>query len=445
MEGHCIAVKVGIIGGGIAGLTAAYELSKRGVKVTIFEREDRLGGLASSFQIEGRYLERYYHFICRGDHCLMEFLQELGLDQHLNWVHTTMGLFHQRKLYPFGEPWDLITFPVFNWWDKVKFGWGILSSKSGRDWRQIEEVPAAQWLVQRFGRKAYEVVHEPLIRRKFGPYAERLSAAWMWARIHRVGQSRTRILQREMLGYIDGGTQRLIDRLEEQIAARGAQILKKSPVTRILLADERVKGLICDGRTWEFDHVISTVATPHLAKLTQDLCNPYFQKVNSVDSIGVVCLLLRLRGPLSNHFWVNISDPRLPLLGVIEFTNLNPCSYLGRDTIVYLPQYLPSTDDRYSMPDDDISRECLDYLKLVFPHFAEEQVKEYRVFRDRYAQPICELGFARHMPEIKSPIDGLYVTDSCQLHPDDRTVSGSIALAQSVAVLVIHDLQATNL
>lgn len=433
-------MRVGIIGGGIAGLAAAYELSKNGARVAVFEKEANLGGLASSFRIEGQNLERYYHFICLGDRCLLDLLQELDLDRHLRWVHTTMGLFHQGRLYPFGEPWDLLTFPVFNWWDKLRFGWGILHSKgkSSEDWRKIEEVPASTWLAKRFGRKAYEVVHEPLIRLKFGPYAERLSAAWMWARIHRLGKSRTKILQREMLGYVDGGTQRLIDKLEEQITVRGGQIFRRSPVQRILVADNMAKGVACNGMRWEFDHIISTVATPHLAELTQALSNPHLQKVNSVDSIGVVCLLMRLRSPLSKYFWVNISDPRIPLAGVVEFTNLNPSSYLGGDSIAYLPQYVPSNHDKYSMPDEELFREYAAYLKLVFPHFAEEQVTEYRVFRDRYAQPICEVGFTKHIPEIKSSVEGLYVTDSCQLHPDDRTVSNSIGLGQKVAQLLME-------
>ena len=42
-------MKVGIIGGGFAGLTAAYELSKRGIAVTVFEADSAVGGLAGTF------------------------------------------------------------------------------------------------------------------------------------------------------------------------------------------------------------------------------------------------------------------------------------------------------------------------------------------------------------------------------------------------------------
>jgi protoporphyrinogen oxidase len=162
----------------------------------------------------------------------------------------------------------------------------------------------------------------------------------------------------------------------------------------------------------------------------------YLQKVAGIDSIGVMCVLLRLNKSLTPYFWTNISDPAISLAGVIEYTNLNPCPYLGGDSIIYLPQYLPSTDERYTRSEDRLLEEYVGYLKKINPDFDEDWIREYHVSRDEYAQPVCEVGFSEYKPGIETPVKGLYLTDSCQLYPDDRTVSNSIGLGKRVAQLV---------
>ena len=69
-------LNIAVIGGGVSGLSAAYFLSKQGHTVTVFERDEKLGGLASSFDFGGCLIEKYYHFICRGDDDLIELCDE---------------------------------------------------------------------------------------------------------------------------------------------------------------------------------------------------------------------------------------------------------------------------------------------------------------------------------------------------------------------------------
>lgn len=433
-------MRVVIVGSGIAGLMAAYRLSKSGAQVTVLEKENVLGGLASSFRMGGGEIERYYHYICRGDRHLLETLRELGLYKRLHWVKTKMGLFYNGRLYPFGEPWDLLFFPPFNVLERLKFGWGIISVKAqGHSaWRSIENLTAAEWLVDTFGEKAYQVVHKPLIELKFGEYASRLSAAWMWARIHRLGKSRSRPTQREILGYVEGGTNTLINELAQRIVQLGGQILKGIAARKVLTQDNRVVGVDA-GHRYPADVVISTIPTPAVLGSLENPVGEYFDQLRSIESIGVVCMLLRLKRSLTRNFWTNLSHPGVSLAGIIEYTNLNPCPQFGGDSILYLPQYLSSTSERYSTPDDTLLQEYCGYLKLVNRDFNVHWIREYHVFRDQFAQPICEVGFSKQTPGMRTPIKGLFVTDSCQLHPHDRTVSNSLGLGQDVARLVLEE------
>ena len=366
-------------------------------------------------------------------------LRELDLDSRLRWAETRMGLYHNGRLYSFGTPLDLLTFTPFSLVDKLRFGLMIMYTKSQRQdgWKSIEDVPVSQWLVRRFGQRSYEVIHEPLIRLKFGPYAARLSAAWMWARIHRLGKSRTKITQQEKLGYIEGETKTLIDAMERRFLQNGGRVFRGVTVQEIEVREAGVAGISYNGQRRAFDVVISTIPTPTLAAMLNGASPEYLQKIARVDSIGVMCVLLRLIKSLTPYFWTNISDPAISLAGVIEYTNLNPCPHFGGDSIVYLPQYLPSTDERYAMSDDRLLEEYIGYLKRINPGFSEDWIREYYVSRDEYAQPVCEIGFSKHKPGIETPVKGLYLTDSCQLHPDDRTVSNSIGLGKRVAQLVL--------
>jgi len=433
-------VKVAIIGGGAAGLSAGYELSKRGVSIELFERDNALGGLAGSFYLDGGYVEKFYHFICLNDSTYLHTLQELGLAHRLHWRLTEMGQLYNGTLYSFGRPLDLLQFPHLAWKDKFRFARNVMKIKAApwEDWKKIENIPVEQWLQDTFGENVYRTLHEPMVRLKFGKFTEKLSASWMWARIHRLGKSRTRIRQREKVGYVEGGSQIIMDALGEEIRKRSGILHLNSQVQQLILEDNSVKGIIADGKERLYDAVVSTVPLPaFLRLLPSSLDGDYWKHLRNIESIGVMCVFLRTTKSLTKFFWTNISDPRIELAGVIEYTNLNPLPHLKGDSIIYLPQYLPSTTDKFKRQDNEIIEEYLGYLKLINPAFTTDQVKQALVFREKYAQPICEVGFTKDIPDFRTPLHGLYLTDSSQLHPDDRTISNSLGLGKSATSAIL--------
>lgn len=435
---------VGIIGGGIAGLVAAHKLAKAGLKVTLLERANKLGGLAGSFTIqEGQEIERYYHFICKPDHSYLEMLRELGTYDQLRWVTTEMGFFYDGHLYTLGDPLSLFMFPHLSFFsDKVRFAWATLQAKfrDSTSWREIEGIPARDWLIRTYGQRTYDMLYKPLLDLKFGEYAPRISAAWMWARFHRLGNSRT-ITQKERVGYLDSGTQLYINALERALRQRGAEIRICAVVERILVEDGHAQGVVVNGSLLPFDHVISTVPIPVARAFLDHLQGPNFDNLRRLEYIDVMVMVLRLKYTFSKYFWMNVSDPRMDIAGIIEYTNLNPCPSLGGDAILYIPRYLPSDRPLYQIADEQLFVLYCTYLTMIRPDFKQDWVRQYWVFRDRFAQPICQVGFSKHIPDIQTPIPNLYMTDSYQLHPHDRTVSNSTALGNRAASLVLAKLE----
>lgn len=428
-----------IIGGGIAGLVAAYTLAKEGARITLLEAADRLGGLAGAFTIEpGVEIERYYHFICKPDKHYFEMLNELGIGDRLRWVTTDMGLFHNGALRRFGDPLSLFAHPDLSPAAKLRFAMASVRAKlrSARGWSDLEDRTAVEWLVGTFGGQVYDLLYRPLLEKKFRTYAPRISAAWMWSRLNRLGNSRT-VTQRERIGYLVGGSQSYIDALTAALTSAGVDIRVGATAREVVLEGSRVSGVRHDRGSLPADFVLLTVPIPHAAPLLAGLDHEYFANLRSLAYLNVLVVVLRLSRQFSSHFWTNVSDPRIDLPGFIEFTNLNPRPELRGDAILYMPQYLMDDHPFWRTDDNELVRLFCGYLAMVRPDFSMEWVRQSWVFRSRFAQPICETGFSRRIPAMETPVPNLFLTDSYQLHPHDRTISNSTFLGSEAARLIL--------
>jgi len=420
-----------VIGGGPAGVKAAHELTKGGARVTLVESSRVLGGLASVFDLQGTEIERYYHFICRGDDDLVATLEELGLGHKLHWRSSRMAYFVDGTLFPFLTPLDLARFRPLSLLDRVRAGVALKLAQRLRE-ETLAPRLAVDWLKQLFGEPAYRVIWEPLLRFKFAEHAEAISAAWIWARMVRLSRSRVSPW-REELGYVEGGSKVVIEALASAVEAGGGRVLREASVERILFEDGRVRGVRLAGETLPADAVVSTITPGRLLALLPELGGEYAERLRRIPAIGIFCLFLRLSRRVTPYFWVNANDPRVPFAGMIEYTNLNPMPELGGDTVLYVPQYLSAEDPRYAQDDETILRSYCDALALVNPAFDPSWIRFSAVFRDRFAQPICLTDYRTTTPSIETPIPNLFLTDSCQLHPHDRTISGSFALGREAA------------
>ena len=278
------------------------------------------------------------------------------------------------------------------------------------------------------GSAVYERLWAPLFRLKFLEHAENISAAWIWTRIKRVGTSRRSLFQEE-LGYIDGGSETLIKALSAAIVERGGIVRTSSPVERIEIAAGRVAGVAVKGRLEPVDAVISTVPTPHVARMAPGLPEDLRARYDAIHNIGVMCLVFKLARSVSRHFWVNVCDPAIEIPGFVEFSNLRP---VGK-TIVYVPYYMPTSHPKFAWDDARIVDEAFGYLRRVNPTLQRDDLLDWRVARLRYAQPVCPPGFAALIPPVQTPVAGLQIADTCFYYPEDRGISESVRLGKEMA------------
>jgi protoporphyrinogen oxidase len=415
-----------VLGAGPMGLAVAHQALKRGYAVEILEADDRPGGMAAHFDFDGLSIERFYHFCCLSDVDTLELLEEVGLGGSMKWVSTKMGYYLDGKLIRWGDPISLVTAPGIDLITKIRYGLQMFSSTKRSDWERLDQISAKDWFIGWSGRSAYDRLWRRLLELKFYEFADRVSAAWIWQRVKRLGNSRKSLFE-EQLGYIEGGSEVLMNALAKSIVERGGVIHYKTRASRFMIEDGAVRGVVDAGGTEHgADHVISTIPTPYVPEMFDEdhaaLRAPY----EAIDNIAVVCVLHKLKRPVTDNFWVNISDSNINIPGLVEFSNLRPLE----NTVVYVPYYMPQTNPKYEADDAYFINESFGYLQAVNPELQPEDRLASHVGRLKYAQPVCDVGFADKIPDHVTAIRGLQIADTCFYYPEDRGVSESSRFAK---------------
>ncbi|MBI4200649.1 MAG: NAD(P)/FAD-dependent oxidoreductase [Chloroflexi bacterium] len=437
--------RVGIIGGGIGGLGAAYELAKLGHHVELYERAPFLGGLASTFEVGGGRLERFYHHLFLSDTTMISLLKELGLGDRLIWRDSKVGMFTGGRIYDFSTPWDLLRFSPVSLVDRMRMGLVALYLQRVKRWQKFEHSTASAFMRKWAGKRNYEAVWEPLLKGKFTTYHDQVSMAWLWSKFATRVASRGKTL-REKLGYIRGSWQVLIDALERRIRELGGQVLTSTAVTRILTEGGRVSGLAiqrADGMQEQraFDIVIATIPSFALPKLVE-LPQEYVAKLQGVEYEGAIAAIWVLKHSLSHIYWLNITDPDIPFLLVLEQTNLVPPEEYGGKHLIYTANYVTRDDYRWPLSPEEIVRGYIPNLKKINPAFDASWIEATYVHREPAAQPIIKANHRERMPPTRTPVPGLWLAAMSQVYPEDRGTNYSLRLAVEVARQAVEMHQA---
>ncbi len=416
-----------IIGGGITGLTAAYLAARAGREVTVLEGSAAMGGLLQTFPVGGNRLEYFYHHHFTHDAEFRWLLRELGIEDRLEFHRSTMGVFRNGHIYPFNGVGDLLQFKPLSFFDKIRFGLSSVYLARAMDWRRSEDMPAMEWFRRHAGASTTTALWEPMLKIKFGPYAEQVPVAWM------VGRMRQRLSSRqaggEKLGYLRGSLKVLLDALDADLRKRNVKLITNARVQQLVTRDGRVQQVETSQGTFAADEVLLTVPTPVVARLLQAQLPDYAAKLDQVEYFGAVCTVLELSRPLNSIYWLNVADPGYPFGGVIEHTNLVPASeYQGRH-LVYLSRYFAANDMLATAPEAQIREIMLSPLKRIAPGFTPEMLHEAHVFRTLTAAVVCGRNFSKRVPGCRTPLANLFLANMTHIYPDERSCNNSIRVA----------------
>ena len=429
-------MKIAIIGAGIGGLAAAYDLVRAGNQVRVYETGPSVGGLAGGFK-EPNWewsVEKYYHHWFATDRHILGLIRELGWEDRVLFPRPYTVIYHDGKFYPFDSILKMALFPGLGWGvDKIRFGMVGLYLRLTNNWRPLENTTVDAWMRKWAGERVYGKMWQPLIVGKFGPHHKEVNMAWLWARL----KSRT-----TRLGTFQGGFQAFADAFAGRLQEMGVEIQLSTSVQRFSLdATGGVAVEIATGPQ-DYDQCLVTTSPALLARLAPDLPQDYLAGLLRLRSMGAVVMILALKHQLSEEgfYWFNIPKAAgFPFLALVEHTNFVSPEYFGGDHIVYCGDYLDPEHEYFRLSQADLLERFLPVLPRFNPKFTPDWVRKTWLFRTAYAQPIQELNHSRNIPAIRTPLPGLFFASMSQVYPWDRGTNFAVEIGRRAARMMIGE------
>ncbi|MBZ5522473.1 MAG: NAD(P)/FAD-dependent oxidoreductase [Acidobacteriia bacterium] len=435
---------VGIIGGGITGLTAAFYLLRAGHRVTVIESRRQLGGLATYYNFGDFCWDKFYHCILTSDQPLLHLINDLSLSQELRWTETKVGFFTGQGLHPFTTTADFLRFPAISLWDKFRLGLGILYTSRIQDGHSLERKPIGPWMTKVFGRGNYRKLWEPLLKCKLGEARHEAAASFIWATIRRLYSTRDKgASKKECLGYVRGGYHTVFARLVRQIQGMGGTILTETPVEEVR-ADGFGDMTVSTGRQrLHFDYVIGTTPSGAFSRMTPELDDTYRGKLQRTRYMGMVCVTLLLKRRLTPYYCTNLIED-LPFTGVIEMTNLISLEETQGLHLVYLPKYTSPGDPLFQAGDDEVWASFRKGLQQVVPDLKDDDIEKRFIFREQFVQPIQETGFSDFIPETQTSVPHLLLANTSQIVNSTLNNNEMVRIARQAVDLILTQAQAAS-
>ncbi len=422
-------MKVGIVGAGVGGLAVAYDLVRAGAEVTIFESADHVGGLSAGFKIP-RWdwsVEHYYHHWFATDSHLLGLIEELGWSHRVLFSRPITAVYHNGQFYPLDSPLAVLRFPGIPFHDRIRLGIVIAYLRYIAQWQPLEQYTADSWMRTWVGERVYKALWEPLLVGKFGPHYRDVNMAWMWARF----KART-----PRLGTFEGGFQAFMDEFADRVRAEGVEIRMRTPVERIEPRSEGGLRLTFDEGEMIVDQCLATTSPRQLAKLAPTLTSDYLDRLVAMKSMGAVVMVMALKHQLSEGgvYWHNLSkDAGFPFLSLVEHTNFISREFFGDDHIVYCGDYLDPDHEYFSLSKEELLEKFLSALPRINLKFNPDWVRDTWLFRTAYAQPVPPVNHSSAIPDLKTPIPGLWFASMSQVYPWDRGTNFAIEIARRTA------------
>ncbi|MDR3238738.1 MAG: NAD(P)/FAD-dependent oxidoreductase [Clostridiales bacterium] len=425
---------IGIIGAGAAGLTAARSLVQSGHAVTVYEKSDKgIGGIAGAVPIHNTWIDKFYHHIFTSDREVLSLIDEMGLSGDMLWEEPKNGLMLDGRLYPFTSPLNLLLFPPISFASRIRMGLAVLSAKSVKDYKSMEDISAREWLVKKAGQDSYDKIWRTLLYSKFGKDADQVSGVWIWNKFKLRGSTRSN-LNSELLGYLRGSFYRLYRALAEDIEKRGGQMLYQ-PVTRLAAAEGGKVSVRTEQDEKIYDKVLFT-ASPNELRGLCDFPDEYARKLDKIKYKSNICMTIIVKQPVSEYYWVTVAEEKAPFVLFIEHTNLIKDKDYGDNHVIYLSRYIDESDPFFQAADSEIQSVFLAYAQKLFPRFHPEDILDSYIHRCVYSQPVIVRRYSEIVPPYETPVQNLYLASMSQIYPEDRGQNYAVRMGAAAAEII---------
>ncbi len=424
-------MNIAIIGAGMGGMAAAYDLCKAGCQVTIYEASNSVGGLAGGFK-EPHWdwsLEKFYHHWFQSDKYMLGLIEELGWSDQVVFPRPYTVMYHEGKFYPFDAIPQMIVYPGLGWGiNKIRFGLVGLYLRLSNNWKILEKTTVDAWMRKWAGDQVYEQMWEPMLIGKFGErYSKQVNMAWLWARI----KART-----TRLGTFTGGFQRFCDMFADKLREMGVVIVLNAPVKQIKNDSDGKVMISLANEDLHFDQCLATTSPGLLARIAPSLSESYLKGLLELKNLGAVVMVLSVDRQVSDkgYYWYNIpKSAGFPFLALVEHTNYISPEHYGGDHLLYIGDYLETDHEYFKLSAEELLERFIPGIQRINPDFKKEWIKKVWLNRTNYAQPVPFVNHSINIPAIETPIHGLFFASMSQVYPWDRGTNFAVEIGRRAA------------
>ena len=351
--------RVAIIGAGPAGLTAAYQLSKSGFAVRVFEAGSSVGGLAKTIDLWNQKVDLGPHRFFSSDSRVNKlWLEVIGSDYDT--IDRLTRIYYQGNFfyYPL-RPFDVL--PKLGVKELARC---FLSFMKGRFAREAGEDSFEDWVVARFGRRLFEIFFKTYSEKLWGISCRDLDSDFAAQRIKKfslleaVKSAFTKTNKHKTLvdqfAYPHGGTGELYNRMAEFVQSHRGTVQCNRPVRKVLTLDGAVNGIeFEDGEKAAFDHVISTMPLNQLVMRMPAVPESLVREVKKLRFRNTILVYLKIEAiDLFKDNWLYVHSPELRMGRITNFRNWTPHLYGKESASILALEYWSNADEQLWQLDD---------------------------------------------------------------------------------------------
>ena len=424
--------RVLVIGGGLAGITAAYWMARSGLDVTVVEREEKVGGLAKSKVHRSQHGEFTYdigpHRFHSTDKRVHDVtLEVLGENKVVRARVSRILLYGQFFDYPLKLSKALMQLPkpvmMRACWDYARQALKNLFVKGNDD--NFED-----WVVRRFGRKLFQIFFGVYTEKTWGVPCKKISSDWAAQRISQSSlwdaikksvfrpKGNVRSLVSEFHYPKDGGVGEIALSYGRAAASHGATIHCSTTVEAVLCEKDRAVGVRVkkdDGTTEEIraDWILNTMPVTRFVGLLEPA--PPRSVLDHAAALGhrsmVFVYLVLARPSLTHDHWIYIPEDSLTVHRLSEFKNFSENCAPADKTMICAEITCDLGDEIWTKSDAElreIAVQDLVTIGLIRP----EEVLETFTHREVFAYPLYTLGYREHLDAVLGHLDGIESLDT---------------------------------
>jgi len=453
-------MKVGIIGAGPAGITAAFELSKRGVDVEVFEGSDAVGGMARTIECWDQRFDLGPHRFFSSDARVNRVWLEAACDNYAM-VNRLTRIFYNNKFffYPLKPLNALINLGPF---EALRCVMSYVRSLLTQ--RTVSDIPSfEEWVVQRFGRRLFVIFFKTYSEKLWGIPCQSLDADFAAQRIKKfslfeallsafkLGRKKHKTLV-DLFAYPLEGTGSIYMTMASECSQRGGKVHLNTPVRSVVVNDGRATGVKLEsGEFVACDHVISCMPVTDLVGRMDAVPVGVAEALSQLKFRNTILVFLHVEGTdLFNDNWLYVHSKDLATGRITNFRNWVPQLYgESKNTVVALEYWCNTGDDRWRQSDTELIELATTEMQrsgLLCGH----AVLEGKVTRLQNSYPVYSLGYKKPLSVVVDFLKGIENLTpigrygSFKYNNQDHSILMGVLAAENIAEAARHDLWSVN-